>query len=79
LKLEAAKEIEVPSSPGSSRSKYRKLLEEFINSDLTLAKITCKYPAEAQFISHGLRNWLSKEDKIIVFQRGYVVYLKKLS
>jgi len=75
LELKEAKETEL--SIERHKSIYRETLNKFLASNLSIAKIVCVNRARANSIAHQLQDWKQEEDKILIFRRGNIVYLKK--
>ena len=73
MKLEEIKELPPPKS-----RLYRKLIEEFINSDMRKGKITLDFSSRAKDVARVLRGWVGDGEHIKISQDGRVIYLIKV-
>jgi len=71
-------EIEIPE-PRATESKYRRLLDEFIEADMTKGKITSSCIAEAEAIQKGLIRYRRIDELILIERRGNIIWLAKLT
>lgn len=77
--LEPVDELEIPEVKYNPRSKYRDLLDQFINSDMSRAKITGTSIADGERIQKGLKRQRTLDESIIIERRGNIVWLAKLT
>ena len=68
--------LEFPEAfPG--RSKFKHLFNTFMDGDMKRAKIECNTRNEVANVSQGLRQWITRTQKIKIMSRGFNVYLIK--
>ena len=73
MKIEKVEEL-LPPKPKS----YRKVIVDFINSDMRKGKITIDLPSRAKDAARILRGWVGEDEHIKVVQDGRTIYLIKM-
>lgn len=71
------KTLEVDAFTDRNISKYRATIEEFIKSDMKMAKIEYDFKVQARSAAKAFGGWLKRGENIDIFQREFVVYLVK--